>query len=307
MSGFSYNKVFDPADIDVDPEADVKKGLADDQIYVFANDYEGDETGDQIVLAINAAIVTHRPLLVYGPPGSGKSSLAPNIARRLGIPFHSRVIDSRTEVQDLLWRFDAVRRLSDAHAAVGVKNDKHYIERGVLWDAFTASQRDATGKPSCVVLLDEIDKADPDLPNGLLGPLGSLSFPSPDGGPIQPAGNPPLVVITSNNERELSRPFLRRCIVLTLRPPTQAHLVKVAKARFGANKPEKSDAIERYERIADFVVTVSKNAQDRRQAPPSTAEYLDAVRACERLNISLDDPAWAVLSRVVLTKPDLRT
>lgn len=305
MSMLSYRKIFDPADVDVDPELAADTEPMDDQIYVFGNDHDEDTAVNQIVLAINAAIVTRRPLLVYGPPGSGKSSLASNIARVLGIPFHERVIDSRTEVRDLLWRFDAVRRLSDSRLEGGVKEDRHYIEQGVLWDAFASRhprEQENIDEPSCVVLLDEIDKADPDLPNGLLGPLGSFSFRGPGAGEwIKPNGNPPLVVITSNNERELSRPFLRRCIALTLQPPTKSHLVKVAAARFGDSN------VEVHRKIADFVVDAVREAEDRRLPAPSTAEYLDAVRSCERLGIPTEGLLWDVLARVVLKKSEMLT
>jgi MoxR-like ATPase len=328
MNTLSYRKVFDPREVDRDPAMEAGAEPTDEQLYVFANDNDKDTTGEQMVLAINAAIVTQRPLLIYGPPGSGKSSLAPNIARILGIPFHSHVVTSRTEVRDLLWRFDAVRRLSDARAGGGndrvgsrrtgggVRDDKEYIERGVLWDAFDTPRSGRQGntdarsdEPSSVVLLDEIDKADPDLPNGLLVPLGSHSFPGPNGRMIKPAANPPLVVITSNNERELSAPFLRRCITLTLKEPTEDHLVKVAKARFeksGVPEDEKSD-LDLYGKIAYFVVNVSKTAEKHGLRQPSTAEYLDAVRSCKRLGILPEGDAWMLLSRAVLIKSDART
>lgn len=336
MSTLSYRKVFDPDEVDRDPAAEAGAEPTDEQLYVFANDNDKDMTGEQIVLAINAAIVTQRPLLIYGPPGSGKSSLAPNIARILGIPFHSHVVTSRTEVRDLLWRFDAVRRLSDARAGGGddrvgirrtrggVRDDKNYIERGVLWNAFDTplspprqgDTEEPSDEPSSVVLLDEIDKADPDLPNGLLVPLGSHSFPGPNGRIIKPAANPPLVVITSNNERELSAPFLRRCITLTLKEPTEDHLIKVAQARFKKFKmpadkksvieDEESDLVL-YAKVAHFVVNVSKMAENQGLRQPSTAEYLDAVRSCKRLGIVPEGDAWKLLSHAVLIKSDTRT
>jgi MoxR-like ATPase len=336
MSTLSYRKIFDPKEVDRDPATEAGAEPTDEQLYVFANDTDKDTTGEQMVLAINAAIVTQRPLLIYGPPGSGKSSLAPNIARILGIPFHSHVVTSRTEVRDLLWRFDAVRRLSDARAGGGddrvgirrtrggLRDDKEYIQRGVLWDAFdtlTSPPRQGntdapSDKPSSVVLLDEIDKADPDLPNGLLVPLGSHSFPGPNGRIIRPAANPPLVVITSNNERELSAPFLRRCITLTLKEPTEEHLIKVAKARFKKSKvtedkktvmlkDEKSD-LDIYEQVAHFVVNVATTAETQGLRQPSTAEYLDAVRSCKRLGIVPEGDAWKLLSHAVLIKSDTR-
>lgn len=332
MSTLSYRKVFDPHEVDRDPAVEEGAEPSDEQLYVFANDNDEDTTGEQMVLAINAAMVTQRPLLIYGPPGSGKSSLAPNIARILDIPFHSCVVTSRTEVRDLLWRFDAVRRLSDARAGGGddrigirrtrggVRDDKEYIERGVLWDAFdtplSPPGQGNTDAPSSVVLLDEIDKADPDLPNGLLVPLGSHSFPGPNGRIIKPAANPPLVVITSNNERELSAPFLRRCITLTLKEPTEDHLIKVAQARFKKSEvpedkksvieDEKSD-LDLYAKVAHFVVNVSKMAENQGLRQPSTAEYLDAVRSCKQLGIVPEGEAWTLLSRAVLIKSDTRT
>ena len=132
------------------------------------------------------------------------------------------------------------------------------------------------------MLIDEIDKADPDLPNGLLAPLGSFTFTSPTGEVITAGPDQlPLVVITSNDERELPRPFLRRCVVLTLKRPSRQHLLKVATAHFG---PDFDPAI--VDAVADQVLAEQANADNRGYPPPSTAEFLDTLRACRRLEIS---------------------
>lgn len=156
---------------------------------------------DEVVLAVNVALKTGRPLLLFGPPGSGKSTLAPNVARILGWEYYAHVVTARTEPEDLLWRFDALKRLNDAQAKQLVDDMGHYYTKGPLWRAFAAP-----GGKRSVVLIDEIDKADPDLPNSLLGPLGSLSFPVPwddEQSVSVPPERAPFVVITTNDEREL--------------------------------------------------------------------------------------------------------
>jgi MoxR-like ATPase len=256
--------------------------LSDRDVYVFDD--------QRVVLAVNVALVTNRPLLVYGPPGSGKSSLAPNIARELGWKYGEHIITARTEAEDLLWQFDAVKRLSDANTPGGAQPVGDYYDRGVLWNAF------ADGVT--VVLIDEIDKADPDLPNALLGPLGSYTFRGPDGVDVTaPTDAKPLIVITTNDERDLPRPFLRRCVVLVLDQPSRAHLLSVAQAHFGADYNS-----EIAEAIADYVISRRDVVDDTRATEPSTAEFLDTLRACQRLEITPISPEWRQLAQVTLFK-----
>ncbi|WP_410666491.1 AAA family ATPase [Amycolatopsis sp. cmx-4-68] len=275
----AYTHLFRPDSVDIAASAAGDPG--DEEVYVFDD--------EDVVLSVNVAMATQRPLLVYGAAGSGKSTLAPNIARILGWDFAHHVITSRTEAEDLLWQFDAVERLSDANDGKA-KPAAHYYRHGVLWKAFT-------GGPT-VVLIDEIDKADPDLPNGLLAPLGSFAFTSHAGETISaPRDGRPLVVITSNDERELPRPFLRRCVVLALKPPTMEHLLKVATAHFGGNID-----FEIVEAAADQVLFEQENAVNHGYPPPSTAEFLDTLRACRRLGIGSDSPEWRHLTMATLVK-----
>ncbi|MEV6398684.1 MoxR family ATPase [Streptomyces sp. NPDC051907] len=287
-----YDMEFDPAaDRQGDGERDEAaegsaRYAADDEVYVFDD--------DEVVLAVNVALKTGRPLLLFGPPGSGKSSLAPNVARILGWEYHAHVVTARTEPEDLLWRFDALKRLNDATAKVLNPKISYYYTEGPLWRAFATAETKRS-----VVLIDEIDKADPDLPNSLLGPLGSLSFPNPWDEETAVSVKPelaPLVVITTNDERELPKPFLRRCIVFELAAPGREHLLKVAESHLGERyEPELA------EQVAEHLITVRSRLEDS-AAGPSTAEYLDALKASQQLGVRPGTAEWKTLERVTLRK-----
>ncbi|HEX8704271.1 MAG TPA: MoxR family ATPase [Myxococcaceae bacterium] len=277
------------------------------RVYVYDKD---------IVLAVNAALATQRPLLVMGPPGTGKSSLAQHIARHLGWRFYQKIITSRTQAQDLLWTFDALRRLRDAQTKTLAKNDAAYVQPQLLWWALSpasAALRGASASsklpaakdpaekapvPHAVVLLDEIDKADPDVPNDLLGPLGEGSFEVTDLQSVitREDKRQVLLVITSNDERDLSPAFVRRCILLTLEPHRRERLVEIA----GEHFPGEDETL--FTEIAIQLELDRKKAEEAGGRPPSTAEYLDAVAACLRLGLRPSSPAWASLSKLVLSK-----
>jgi MoxR-like ATPase len=190
--------------------------------------------------ALRAAEACGRPLLVRGAPGVGKSQTARAAAAFGNRPFLSAVIDGRTEPHDLMWRFDAVRRLADAQVlrpGDALRPESHYVEPQALWWAYdwnsAGAQPAASGEPCAppsgwdpaadraVLLIDEIDKADPDLPNALLEVLANKGFSVPYGHRQVKCSDDtrPLVVITTNEERELPNAFLRRCLVLTLELP----------------------------------------------------------------------------------------
>lgn len=287
----------------------------DGHVYVYT---------DEIELAVNVALATSRPLLIRGPSGSGKSSLAKNVALKLGRRYYEHVLSSVTEARDLLWRFDSVRQLSDATTRTETTTEyppNRYLEPGVLWWAFhrqsaelrglTAAHPDvppatdpAEGDKSgerAVVLLDEIDKADPDVPNNLLVPLGSLQFSItwPERTIKADDDKAPFVIITTNEERELPAAFLRRCVVVALPAPPREKLLRIAAEHFKDENPDL------FARVADFMEDIARVKRQRGEPVPSTAEYLDAITACRALEVAVDkdDAAWTQVARAILEKP----
>jgi MoxR-like ATPase len=299
-----YKKLFDPtaAVVGADPPTTQTADRRDGRVYVYT---------DAVVLAVNVALATGRPLLVLGEPGSGKSSLAANAARWLGRRYLEHVISSRTSAQDLLWTTNTLQRLSDASQGQ-VKGGDAYLEPGVLWWAFDPESAGAYASklavhygwsggeqadPSrpAVVLLDEIDKAEPDVPNDLLVPLGAGEFGVWLDKPPVRWKAPPLVIITSNRERELPNAFVRRCIVLPLPSPDADRLVTIAEAHFGGTDPL-------FRRIATEIIAMTSSQGTTRAV--NAAEYLDAVRACKALDIDLDKAPslWNAIADATLTK-----
>ena len=328
----SYTKIFDPDDV-VNFARKRRGGVGDRRdglVYVYRG-------AEHIVLAVNVALATARPLLIRGPSGSGKSSLAYNVARIMGYRYYEHVITARTAALDLLWRFDVVRRLADAQAEDLKPDPSWYVEPGVLWRAFDPALARAQGardksppvaasgsrtgaRPAdygpemdevrAVVLLDEIDKADPDLPNSLLVPLGSYEFNVTDTQPplvvrVPETMPPPLIFITTNDERELPPAFVRRCLALTLAAPDVKQLVEIAKAHFGQR------GATDYRRIADQIVQVGHAPGGPRSLPGvSAAEFIDAVQASRELKVDPDpeNPDWMRIVETALQKPrDLLT
>ncbi len=168
---------------------------------------------DDLKVAVNAAITLERPLLVKGEPGTGKTVLALEIAKSIGAPLIEWHIKSTTKAQQGLYEYDAVSRLRDSQLGdARVQDIRNYIKRGKLWDAFVADERP-------VLLIDEIDKADIEFPNDLLQELDRMEFFVYETSETVKARRRPVVVITSNNEKELPDAFLRRCFFHYIRFP----------------------------------------------------------------------------------------
>ncbi|MGZ9032179.1 MAG: AAA family ATPase, partial [Burkholderiaceae bacterium] len=182
--------------------------------------FEGSSTyvaTDDLKLAVNAALTLQRPLLIKGEPGTGKTMLAEEVAAALGMPLLAWHVKSTTKAQQGLYEYDAVSRLRDSQLAdvessARVQSIENYIVKGVLWQAFDAPE-------PAVLLIDEIDKADIEFPNDLLQELDRMEFFVYETGETVKAHQRPIVIITSNNEKELPDAFLRRCFFHYIRFP----------------------------------------------------------------------------------------
>lgn len=283
---------------------------------------------EQQIWALNAALAAKRPLLVRGEPGVGKTQLARAAAVILKRPLIPHVVDSRTESRDLLWTFDAIQRLADAQltGALGDSTEssrerlavENYLEPGPLWWAFDWNDarehaRQNRSHPDgwrpgqgCVVLLDEIDKAESDVPNGLLEALGAGRFQPPGREhTVQIQGETPLVVITTNEERVLPDAFVRRCLVLHLAlPETRQALRDLLVSRGKAHFENAEENL--LSQAAEILIQDRETARAEQLTPlPGQAEYLDLVRAV--LEIAPSDPdaqreALSHIQRFILKK-----
>ncbi len=181
---------------------------------------------DDLRVAVNAAIALQRPLLIKGEPGTGKTVLAHEVAKAIKAPLIEWHIKSTTKAQQGLYEYDAVSRLRDSQLGdERVKDIKHYIKRGKLWDAFTAAERP-------VLLIDEIDKADIEFPNDLLLELDRMEFYVYETQEVVKASQRPVVMITSNNEKELPDAFLRRCFFHYIRFPDREIMTQIVDVHF---------------------------------------------------------------------------
>ncbi|KMO10841.1 ATPase AAA [Methylobacterium indicum] len=220
-------------------------------------------TGD-LTIAVNAAITLERPLLVKGEPGTGKTVLAEEIARGLGAPLLTWHIKSTTKAQQGLYEYDAVSRLRDSQLGdPRVSDIANYIRRGKLWDAFTAPERP-------VLLIDEIDKADIEFPNDLLLELDRMEFHVYETGETVRAARRPIVIITSNNEKELPDAFLRRCFFHYIKFPDADTLKAIVDVHYPGIKQR---LVEEALRIF-FEVREAPGLKKK----PSTSELLDWLK-----------------------------
>ena len=219
---------------------------------------------DDLKVAVNAAIALERPLLVKGEPGTGKTVLALEIAKAVGAPLIEWHIKSTTKALQGLYEYDAVSRLRDSQLGdERVKDIRNYIKRGKLWDAFVADERP-------VLLIDEIDKADIEFPNDLLQELDRMEFFVYETGETIKARRRPVVVITSNNEKELPDAFLRRCFFHYIRFPDPDTMRAIIEVHFpGIKQRLVSEALKLFYEIRDVPGLKKK---------PSTSELLDWLK-----------------------------
>ena len=217
-----------------------------------------------LTVAVNAAIRLERPLLVKGEPGTGKTELAVQIASALGLELIEWSVKSTTKAQQGLYEYDAVSRLRDSQLGDERVNDvANYIRRGKLWEAFAADKK-------TVLLIDEIDKADIEFPNDLLQELDRMEFFVYETGETIRARHRPIVIITSNNEKELPDAFLRRCFFHYIRFPDMETLQRIVDVHYpGIKQTLVREALTQFYEIRETAGLKKK---------PSTSEALDWIR-----------------------------
>ena len=219
---------------------------------------------DDLTVAVNASIALEKPLLVKGEPGTGKTELARQISESLGLEIIEWNIKSTTKAQQGLYEYDAVSRLRDSQLGdKKIENIANYIKKGKIWNAFETKER-------AVLLIDEIDKADIEFPNDLLQELDKMEFYVYETNKIIKAIKRPIVIITSNNEKELPEAFLRRCFFHYIQFPDLDTLKKIVEVHFPKIKKTLLDAaLNRFFEIRDVPGMKKK---------PSTSEALDWIK-----------------------------
>ncbi len=219
---------------------------------------------EDLKVAVNAAVTLERPLLIKGEPGTGKTELAKQVAKGLGLEMIEWNIKSTTKAQQGLYEYDAVSRLRDSQLGEERVHDvKNYIRKGKLWQAFEADKK-------LVLLIDEIDKADIEFPNDLLQELDKMEFYVYETGDTIVAKQRPIVIITSNNEKELPDAFLRRCFFHYIRFPDTDTLKMIVKVHHGEIKESLlTTALTQFFELRD---------QPGIKKKPSTSEVLDWLK-----------------------------
>ncbi|WP_334119854.1 AAA family ATPase [Limnobacter sp.] len=244
--------------------------------------FEGSKTyvaTEDLKLAVNAAITLQRPLLIKGEPGTGKTMLAEEVAESLGLELMQWHIKSTTKAQQGLYEYDAVSRLRDSQLGEErVKDIANYIVKGVLWRAFESD------KP-IVLLIDEIDKADIEFPNDLLREIDRMEFFCYETKQLIKATHRPIVIITSNNEKELPDAFLRRCFFHYIQFPDKVTMESIVAVHFKNLKKELLDAA-----MASFF---GIRALPGLKKKPTTSELIDWLR----LLLAEDIPASALQAK----------
>jgi len=219
---------------------------------------------DDLMMAVNAAVTLERPILIKGEPGTGKTQLAMEVARALDRPLHEWHIKSTTKAQQGLYDYDAVARLRDSQLGDDRVHDiANYIVRGKIWEAFESDE-----KP--VLLIDEIDKADIEFPNDLLQELDRMEFYVYETKQLIKARHRPIIIITSNNEKELPDAFLRRCFFHYIKFPDKETMHRIVDVHFpNLKKTLLREALEAFYKIRDVPGLKKK---------PSTSELLDWIK-----------------------------
>ncbi|MCT8160746.1 AAA family ATPase [Pseudoruegeria sp. SHC-113] len=230
---------------------------------------------DDLKIAVNAAVALERPLLVKGEPGTGKTELARQVSEALGLPMLEWHIKSTTKAQQGLYEYDAVSRLRDSQLGdARVQDVANYIKKGKLWQAFEAEGR-------VVLLIDEIDKADIEFPNDLLQELDKMEFHVYETGETVRARQRPIVIITSNNEKELPDAFLRRCFFHYIRFPDMETMRQIVEVHHpGIKEQLLTTALTQFYEIRDTGGLKKK---------PSTSEVLDWLKLLLAEDLSAED------------------
>jgi MoxR-like ATPase len=230
---------------------------------------------DDLRIAVNAAIALERPLLVKGEPGTGKTELARQVAAALGLRLIEWSVKSTTKAQQGLYEYDAVSRLRDGQLGEArVRDVAAYIRRGKLWEAFAADEK-------VVLLIDEVDKADIEFPNDLLQELDRMEFFVYETGETVRAKHRPIVIITSNNEKELPDAFLRRCFFHYIRFPDADTLARIVQVHFPDVKPNLlREALTQF-----FALRETPGLKKK----PSTSEALDWIRLLMTDDLDAED------------------
>ena len=219
---------------------------------------------EDLTIAVNASITLERPLLVKGEPGTGKTELARQIAENLGVDIFEWNIKSTTRAQQGLYEYDAVSRLRDSQLGdAKIKNISNYIRKGKIWEAFE-------NKNKCVLLIDEIDKADIEFPNDLLQELDRMDFYVYETGQTIKAKTRPIIIITSNNEKELPDAFLRRCFFHYIKFPDIDTLGKIIEVHF----PKIKKSLLEKALVKFFEIRETPGLKKK----PSTSEALDWLK-----------------------------
>jgi MoxR-like ATPase len=231
---------------------------------------------DDLMMAVNAAVTLQRPILIKGEPGTGKTQLALEIANSLGKPLFEWHIKSTTKAQQGLYEYDAVARLRDSQLGDDRVHDiSNYIVRGKIWEAFKSDEQP-------VLLIDEVDKADIEFPNDLLQELDRMEFYVYETKQLIKAAHRPIIVITSNNEKELPDAFLRRCFFHYIKFPDKDTMARIVDVHFPKlKKTLLSEALNAFYRVRDVPGLRKK---------PSTSELLDWIK----LLLAEDIPAEAL-------------